>query len=154
MPEHVLTSYFPYEYISNVGRLMNAQGAEIYLANRGDTEAWARAQILEAPDFGVQPNEVRFNSGDQAVPANSFRLIGWWPEPVEGELGLGLYWARIFTTSADLVPSMRFYGPEDLTGRTSVELDCAPGEFARFSPSNEPLRPMPPVGSLETVSAT
>ncbi len=144
MAEHTLT--FPYEYVSSVGRLQNAQGAEIYIANRGSAQAWARALIIEAPDTGVAPNKVRFNSGDQVVPGDSFCLIGWWPEPAEGEVGLALYWARIFTTSEDLVPSMRFYGPDDSTGRMSIELDCAPGDFARFSPSNEPLLPVP-VGS-------
>jgi hypothetical protein len=134
--------HFPYEYVSGVARLnASTWGVEVYLVNRGTSEAMGRVSIIEAMDAtgdGVFPNEERFNSGDQFVPAGKYSFSQFQPEGPRNEQGeYGLYWGRIVTTSADLVPSMSFYRPSSGSEPSVVDFEYAPGDFAVFSPSNQ-----------------
>ena len=65
-------TFYPYEYVSGVARLNGPTwGVEIYLVNRGGTDAMGSASIIEALDGstnGIFGNAERFNSGEQVVP--------------------------------------------------------------------------------------
>jgi len=131
---------YPYEYVSGVARLNDARwGVEIYLVNRGSTEAMGKAFIIEATNGnfdGVFPDTERFDSGDQVVPPGHYAFSQFEDTPFDG-----LYWCRIVTTSKDLVPSVSFYRPSDEPSGTVPDFAFAPGDFALFSPSSVPLLP-------------
>jgi hypothetical protein len=135
---------FPYEYVSGVARLnQSTWGVEIYLVNRGGTEAMGRASVIEAlygDADGVFPNTERFDSGDQVVPPGHYGFSQF--EPSGPSEIYGLYWCRIVTTSRDLVPSVSFYRPADDPAGTVPDFAFAPGDFEVFSPSSVPLRPI------------
>jgi hypothetical protein len=132
------TQFFPYEFVSGVARLIQSNwGVEIYLVNRGGTEAMGRASIIEALGGdvdGIFANIERFNSGDQIVPPGQYAFSQFQPTVLDE---YGLYWCRIVTTSRDLVPSVSFYRPPSVP-----DFAFAPGDFAVFSPSSVPLRPI------------
>ena len=132
------TQFFPYEFVSGVARLIQSNwGVEIYLVNRGGTEAMGRASIIEALNGdvdGIFGNTERFNSGDQIVPPGQYAFSQFQPTVLDE---YGLYWCRIVTTSRDLVPSVSFYRPPSVP-----DFAFAPGDFAVFSPSSVPLRPI------------
>jgi len=135
---------FPYEYISGIARLnQSTWGVEVYLTNRGGTEAMGRASVIEALDAthdGIFENAERFNSGDQVVPPGHYSFSQFQPGALED---FGLYWCHIVTTSRDLVPSASFYRPlEGQPGYSVPDFAFAPGDFAVFSPSSVPLRPV------------
>jgi hypothetical protein len=134
--------FFPYEYVSGVARLNSGSwGVEIYLVNRGGTEAMCRVSIIEAvggTSDGIFANIERFNSGDQIVPPGHYAFSQFQPNPTD----FGLYWCRIVTTSRDLVPSASFYRPSDGPAGTVPDFAFAPGDFDVFSPSSVPLRPI------------
>ncbi len=144
MPEQNFITHFPYEYVSGVGRM--TFGVETYLVNRGGSEALGRVLIVEAVGGDVPavlPYAVRFDSGNQVVPPGE-----WAFSQFEGSDGAepGLYFGRFFATTKDLVPSMTFYRQSNEPTGTVPDFAYAPGDFAVFSPSFEPLweRPIPP----------
>lgn len=138
------TQFFPYEFDSGVARLNQGNwGVEIYIVNRGATEALGRAYLIEVMGNtdGVFEYIERFNSGDQIVPPGQSAFSQFQPNLASE---LGLYWCRIVTTSKDLVPSVSFYRPsDDAPGAGTVaDFSYAPGDFAVFSPSSVPLLPI------------
>jgi len=140
--------FFPYEYVSGVARLNRSTwGVEIYLVNRGGTEAMGRASVIEALGGnvnGIFANTERFNTGDLIVPPDQYAFSQFQPTATE----VGLYWCRIVTTSRDLVPSVSFYRPTADPAGSVPDFTFAPGDFDVFSPSSVPLRPIftPPLG--------
>jgi hypothetical protein len=138
---------FPYEYVSGMARLNQATwGVEIYLVNRGETEAMGRTSVIEALGAltnGIFENTERFNSGDQVVPPGHYGFSQFEPSGPHVEGGeYGLYWCRIVTTTRDLVPSVSFYRPSDDPAGSVPDFSFGPGDFAVFSPSSVPLRPI------------
>lgn len=135
--------FFPYEYVSGVARLNKSTwGVEIYLVNRGGTEAMGRVSVIEAlgANFdGIFANKERFNSGDLIVPQGHYAFSQFQPTAPSN---FGLYWCRIVTTSRDLVPSVSFYRPSDDPAGSVPDFAFAPGDFDVFSPSSVPLRPI------------
>jgi hypothetical protein len=148
------TQFFPYEFDSGVARLNQGDwGVEIYIVNRGATEALARAYVIQAVggnSDGVSEYTERFNSGDQIVAPGQWAFSQFQPN---NDAELGLYWCRIVATSKDVVPSASFYRPsDDAPGAGTVaDFSYAPGDFAVFSPSSVPLLPIiaPPARSVE-----
>jgi len=138
---------FPFEYVSGVARLNQATwGVEIYLVNRGRTEAIGRTSVIEALGAvtnGVFSNKERFSSGDQVVPPGKYAFSQFQPSgPRVPEGEYGLYWCRIVTTTRNLVPSVSFYRPSDDPAGTVPDFSFGPGDFAVFSPSSVPLAPI------------
>jgi hypothetical protein len=147
---------FPYEYVSGVARLNRATwGVEIYLVNRGATEAMGRAYVIEAlgaTQNGIFGNKEKFNSGNQVVPRGDYAFISYQPSALAD---FGLYWCRIVTTSRDLVPSVSFYRPtDDEPAGTVPDFAFALGDFAVFSPSSVPLIATPSGGTSTTSRRT
>jgi hypothetical protein len=141
MAEPSFLPLFPYEYVSGVARLNSEQwGVEIYLVNRGGEDAMGRASVIEAENGdvdGVFANTERYNSDDQFVPPGHYGFSQFEPR-----VEFGLYWCRVVTTSRDLVPSVSFYRPSSDGAGSVPDFAFAPGDFAVFSPSSVPLRPI------------
>jgi hypothetical protein len=135
---------YPHEYISGVARNDSYWNAEIYLVNRGGTEAMFKVLIMKALD-PVYGNVEVFDSGHQIVPPGQYAFIQRRFTPAD----FGLYWCWIPTTSRDLVPSASFYRPSDGPAGTVPDFTFAPGDFDVFSPSSlhQPLE-LPIVTSL------
>jgi hypothetical protein len=134
--------FFPYEYVSGVARLnQSTWGVEIYLVNRGGTEAVCQASVIEAlggDTDGIFANTERFNSGNQIVPPGHYAFSQFQPSART----TGLYWCRIVTTSRDLVPSVSFYRPSADPAGSVPDFAFAPGDFDVFSPSSVKLGPI------------
>jgi hypothetical protein len=131
---------FRYEYVSGVGSVfeLGSSVVQINVANRGGTEGVARA-------FLSQQNATKFDSGDGTIAPGDLWLTEYEPG---SEWDLGQYWARIFTTSANLVPSMRIWRTQVENEPPISDVYFAPGDFAVFQ---LPFRafPPPPIGPVE-----
>ena len=110
MPLPLGTSY---EYVSGVFHVNDPQTAEwtemkVFFWNRGDSEATVSARLYRFNNF---LNEI----GPYTLAAGEIWGEGWVydvespgfndPSPY--------YWARLFASSAEVVPSMRFNTPTD-----------------------------------------
>jgi hypothetical protein len=133
---------FRYEYVSGVGAVfeVNESVVQINVVNRGATEGVFRA-------FLSQENVTKFDSGDISVGPGQLSITEFQPH---SPADLGQYWGRIFTTSADLVPSMRIWRTQVENEPPVSDVYFAPGDFAVFE---LPWRPWPfppiPVGPAE-----
>ena len=125
---------FRYEYVSGVGAVfeLHESSIEIFVTNRGVAEGVFRA-------FISQRNVTKFDSGDISVAAGGLSNTGFAPSDAAD---LGPYWARIFTTSANLVPSMRIWRTQVENEPPISDVYFAPGDFAVFE---LPWRPFPPI---------
>lgn len=124
---------FQYEYVSGVGAVFELRDSfvEITIVNRGVTEEVFRASL-------TQGNMTKFDSGDISVAPGNLSGTGFGPQSAED---LGQYWGRIFTTSANLVPSMRIWRQQVENEPPISDVYFAPGDFAVFQ---LPRRHFPP----------
>jgi hypothetical protein len=131
---------FRYEYVSGVGAVfeLNESSVEINVANRGGTEGVFRA-------FLSQQNVTKFDSGDISVAPGHLSITAFVPHSATD---LGQYWGRIFTTSANLVPSMRIWRTQVENEPPISDVYFAPGDFAVFELPWRPFPP-PPIGPAE-----
>lgn len=149
MPLPLGTSY---EYVSGVFHVNDPQTAEwtemkVFFWNRGDSEATVSARLYRFNNF---LNEI----GPYTLAAGEIWGEGWVydvespgfndPSPY--------YWARLFASSAEVVPSMRFNTPTDFWGPTPPpnppvqQLWIQPRDFAVFE---FPTPLGPPIGPAE-----
>ncbi len=128
---------FRYEYVSGVGSVFEIQGSvvDIMVTNRGAVDGIARAYLS-------QGNTTKFDSDNGTVGPGDLWSVGYSPETPED---LGQYWGRIFTTSADLVPSMRIWRSQVENEPPISDVYFAPGDFAVFELRRIVFQP-PPVG--------
>jgi hypothetical protein len=132
---------FRYEYVSGVGSVfeLGESSVEIAVANRGGSDGVVRAYLS-------QRNTTKFDSGDATVAPGHLWFTAYVPT---GPEDLGPYWARIFTTSANLVPSMRVWRTQVENQPPISDVYFAPGDFAVFQLPFRPFPPPPPVGPVE-----
>jgi hypothetical protein len=132
---------FRYEYVSGVGAVfeLHESSVEIHVANRGGYEAIARAYLS-------MHNQTKFDSGDGTIAPGDVWFTAYVPQDSED---LGPYWARIFTTSRNLVPSMRIWRTEAENEPPISDVYFAPGDFAVFELPYRPFPPIPPIGPIE-----
>ena len=136
---------YRYEYDSGVGvmaELNFESNTEIYIVNRGGDLGIARAFLYKAEQ---PPNTLKFDSGVAVVPPGTFCLIEHGPRQNTAE-DLGLYWARILTTSRNLVLSMRVWRTQVETEPPISDVYFAPNDFAVFELHPNPPFVMPPIG--------
>ena len=132
---------FRLEYVSGVGSVfeLRQSSVEIWITNRGGSEGVARA-------FLSKENVTKFDSGEATVAPGATWVTGFGPSSPED---LGPYWARIFTTSANLVPSMRIWRTEVENTPPISDVYFAPGDFAVFELPFRVFPPPPPIGPVE-----
>lgn len=112
---------------------------DFYLPNRGATvESFRVFVIRRGVDHDVVPSpEYNVNPGEVGAWAVGFEV-----EP--GVIDVEQRWARIFTTSLNLVPTMRFH--VTAAGDAAPPFPpvyFAPGDFASFAHPSGPLAPLP-----------
>lgn len=137
---------FRYEYVSGVFLLdderVNAiPSLDFFIANRGNTVESARGTLLEK-------DVTRLDSGDRTVSPGDVAAFGWARELEDPDVDFRpWYWARIFTTSVNLVPSIRL-DYQTLQGGQSqpplIQAYVGPGDFAVFELPYRPFLPEPP----------
>jgi hypothetical protein len=132
---------FRYEYVSGVGSVfeLRESSVEINVTNRGATKEVFRA-------FISLRKVTKFDSGNLSVAAGDLSTTGWGPP--QSQADFGPYWARIFTTSANLVPSMRIWRTQVENEPPISDVYFAPGDFAVFELPWRPFPP-PPIGPAE-----
>jgi hypothetical protein len=131
---------FRFEYVSGVVPIPTFEDGQyvmVYIVNCGEHEGIGRAYIYETK---VMKND----SGNNVVAGGDVFSAGWAPTTKTDN---GLYWVRILTTSADLVPSA-FIGSGDLgsdaTAKPTIDVYYAPGDFAVFPLHVRPVLPVVP----------
>ena len=132
-----------YEYDSGVGSMFELDfesNTEIYVANRGSTLAVGRAFLYKAEE---PENTLKFDSGVAVVPPGGFVLIQHGPRQ-NTEQDLGLYWARILTTTRNLVLSMRIWRTQVETEPPISDVYFAPNDFATYELPKTLHLPIPP----------
>jgi hypothetical protein len=88
-----------------------------------------------------------FDSGDHTVDPGQVWYTHFVPQNSEE---LGPFWARIFTTSPNLVPSMRIWRTSPESGEPPVsDVLFAPGDFRVFQLPFRRHPPQPPLGPVE-----
>ena len=125
-------STFRFEYVSPVMWTQLTSGAvatfDFSLANRGRTEERFGIIVTEFEFEPQQPSVL--DPGAVVYPGRAF-LVNWSEEVLGGSDSDTSYdqgwWARIYTTSRDVVPSIHFYGSDG-----SPEFYFSPGDFAVF----------------------
>jgi hypothetical protein len=132
---------FRFEYVSGVGSVfeLRESSVQINVANRGGTDAVARAVVLDE-------SVTKFDSGDATVAPGHVWFTGYSPQTAAD---LGQFWARIFTTSPNLVPSMRIWRTQVENEPPISDVYFAPGDFAVFELPFRPFPPLPPVGPVQ-----
>ena len=141
---------FRYEYVSGCVEVLTLSQGDIetgsvvrtYVTNRAGGEGVARV-ILNA--FSLE-NPPAWDSGEVTVGPGEMWSNDFFPEE-----HVGLYCARIFTTSLNLVPSVRISNPppSDIPGGSFPDdVYFAPGDFAVFTLPFRPF-PIPPIGPSE-----
>jgi hypothetical protein len=139
---------FRYEYVSGSMAVLSASEGDIetgsavrsYVTNRAGGEGVARI-ILNVQSL---ENAPAFDSGQVTVGPGQMWSGDFFPDNEH----LGLYCARIFTTSLNLVPSLRISNPppSDVPGGSFPDdVYFAPGDFAVFTLPFIPF-PIPPIG--------
>jgi hypothetical protein len=132
---------YRYEYVSGVLTLVHGtdrvMSIDFTFANRGENPETARVILY-------RDNEIRHDTGDRTVPPGG--TDGWgYALPVSSELR-PLYWARIFTTSINIVPSTLVTESILLHGQSQPRIwdtYIAPRDFAVFELPYHPF-PVPP----------
>jgi hypothetical protein len=126
-------SKFRFEYVSPVLWLARSM-SEIWtldfsFANRGTTEETFAILLTEFHFEQEQPTE--YDPGATLHPGRVF-LVNWSFELLGGDdsdIGFDQgWWARIYTTSRDVVPSIHFYAEDP----RDAEFYVAHGDFAVF----------------------
>jgi hypothetical protein len=138
-----------YEYVSGVFHVNPPETAlstelTVFFWNRGESEATVSALLYRYNDFlteigpfAVEPGKLFSEGLVDEVDSPGFND----PSPY--------YWARLFASSVEVVPSMRFSTPTDFWGPTPPpnppvqQLFVSPRDFAVFE-FPTPLRP--PIG--------
>jgi hypothetical protein len=128
---------YRYEYVSaSVFMGPITSGTEwslvITLANRGQTTEHFRVQFIRGPQ-PLHPFET-FESGDYTVEPLRSGGYGLGNEADPGVVDWEQWWVRIFVTSRNLVPTMRFDVEEadPATPPAEPEFFFGPGDFAVF----------------------
>jgi hypothetical protein len=135
---------YRYEHVSGV-LLLDATSSDypntidFFFANRGGTVEVARAVLYKN-------NETMMDSGDRSVDPGGVTGFGFVDEnPNEVNRW---FWARIFTTSINIVPSVRLSVQviQDGQGQPPIwQTYIAPRDFAVFELPYGQLPPMPPI---------
>jgi len=135
----------------------NIRGGWVYVLNRGATAETAKvqfwlwlqgsAQLVLESEAVVDPGTM-WTQGADVVPTGSFSQ----------DMSYYLYWAEIWTSSPDLVPSCAFlyqvFNDAVEAVQTTTIAYFAPGDFAHFTvrsfqpvparPPGPPVRPVEP----------
>jgi hypothetical protein len=140
---------FRYEYVSGSAQVTVASEGDIetgsavrtYVTNRGGTDGVARVILSVGVSF---ENPPAYDSGEITLVPGQMWANDFFPDLDH----VGLYCARIFTTSVNLVPSLRISNPPASAGGFPDEVYFAPGDFAVFTLPWLPF-PIPPIGPAE-----
>ena len=136
------------EYVSGVMILTGSSAAFInefhfLFANRGGTAEVARGILFRTSQMVLDTGDLNIDPGD----------IGGWGFGDEAGEFAPLYWARIYTSSANVVPSVQVIAGST-TGPESDHLPwltyIAPNDFAVFQLPHFPSLPQGPGGPLPT----
>ena len=135
---------YRYEYVSGGFPLLRQVGyrIQIFVTNRGGTEGIARGYLSLSGAGGVSDLTI-FDSDEMGVAPGASASSAIVPLLEQDELTC---WARIFTTSQNLVPSVQVF--QDTTP-LSQWIYYAPGDFSEFIIPYRPFPP-PPVGPIES----
>jgi hypothetical protein len=140
---------FRHEFVSGAVELFEIRSSvfQVYVANRGGTDAIARAIVWSWHSAG-NVRSVKFDGGPRSVTPGEVWSGGFEPDS-EQDLN-SLFWARILTTSLNLVPSARaFRSPEVANKPPVTDVYISPGDFAVFElPSRPFFPPLPPIGPV------
>jgi hypothetical protein len=136
---------YRHEYVSGVVTIFDdgAFGFEVEVSNRGHEDGHARAVFVD------ETGTTRYDSSDMSVGPGRIQFTGF--QQGAENFSAGSYVVRIYTTSADLVPSARAYslGDVDLDQPAVSDFYFAPGDFAQFPLHVMPDIPRPPIGPAE-----
>ena len=129
---------YRYEYVSGAFPLLKqvAYRVQIYVANRGGTEGIAQGYLSLGTGSDVTDLTV-YDSGEMAVAPGASASSAIVPLLEQDQLTC---WARIFTTSQNVVPSLQVFQDN------SSWIYYAPGDFAEYTLPYRPFPPPPPVG--------
>lgn len=132
---------YRYEYVSGGFPLQKQVGytIQIFVANRGGTKGIARGYLSISGQPRTLPDLTVFDSGDMDVFPGASASSALVPLLEQDELTC---WARIFTTSQNLVPSVQVF--QD----TTPWIYYAPGDFSEFTIPFHPFPP-PPIGPVK-----
>jgi hypothetical protein len=136
---------YRYEYVSGVFPLLKQVGykIQIFVANRGGTEGIAQGYLSLNSGAGGVSDLTVYDSGEMGVYPGASASSAIVPLLEQDEVTC---WARIFTTSQNLVPSVQVF--QDTTP-LSQWIYYAPGDFSEFTIPYHPFPP-PPVGPIES----
>jgi hypothetical protein len=136
---------YRYEYVSGGIPIHRETGykAQIFVVNRGGTEGVARGYLSLSGGAGGQPDLTVYESDEMVVFPGASASSPIVPLLDQDEV---ICWARIFTTSQNLVPSLQVF--QDTTP-LSQWIYYAPGDFSEFAIPYRPF-PVPPIGPIES----
>jgi hypothetical protein len=124
--------------------------ATTYVVNPGTAAGTAKVQYWRT----IGP--VLVSEEEFAVAAGGFyRVFPFALPAVELELSPDLYWAVIWTTSQDLVPTCVFSSTapgEQSSGQDETLAYFAPGDFAQLTLPYHPGPPVPPVPPIPPIA--
>jgi hypothetical protein len=141
-----MSTMFRHEYVSAfvaMGPIASGQVWEltVWIANRGETTESFQVQFLGrlpqsdpefqsiwSPEVAVAPLQAQGSGLGLETDPDFMAFEGWW--------------ARILTTSANLVPTLRF-NVENTQNPPVPEFFFGPGDFAVFPV--RPILPIPPI---------
>ena len=134
---------YRYEYVSGGFPLLKQVEfkIQIFVANRGGIPGKARGYLSLSDSGGVSDLTV-FDSDEMSVAHGASASSPIMPLLLQDQLTC---WARIFTTSQNLVPSVHVFQDDPL----SQWIYYAPGDFSEFTIPYHPFPP-PPVGPIES----
>lgn len=143
---------FRYEWVSAVFTFADVtdttfSSIDVYVINRGGTEESFQVVIHGRYSKSDGTTEEESFSGS-VLSVDPGRVTGW--GIVDEAFGVEVYesvWLRIYTTSANLVPSL-YYGLEHPTGPETDVRYFAPGDFKVFEIREHNHLPIPPVGPI------
>jgi hypothetical protein len=115
---------------------------DITLANRGRATEFFKVQFVQAGD-----EEESFLTSDFSVAPGRTGGYGLGAETDPNVVAWEQWWARIFTTSLNLVPTMRFH-VEGNPDPPVPEFFFGPGDFAVF-----PWLEWPPAVGIDTTTS-
>lgn len=135
---------FRHEYVSGAVELFLLESSSfmLYVANRGATDGVVRGVVWSWHPAG-NVHSVRFDGGDQTVAPGEMWIGGF---EADSEVDLNsLFWARIYTTSPNLVPSAAARRPSGVDTTAVTDVYFGPGDFAAFELPFRVLPPLPPI---------
>lgn len=136
---------YRYEYVSGGIPIQEKTNykAQIFVVNRGGTSGAARGYLSLMTGEGGVPDPTVFDSGEMDIFHGASASSQLASLLVEDSV---ICWARIFTTSQNLVPSLHVF--QD-TSPPSQSVYYAPGDFAEYILPFRPFPP-PPIGPVES----